>query len=416
MKYILIGASLLTVAGISNGAPKVYTDAALYLADLAALGYTTLHESFEDSTVWADSRNAIPSPGSTPSVISQGIVWTSNYTANNIATGSVGGSAPDGAFAIYSLPHGMMTDSGLYCDSAEGPNIPVECFQNDGVKVASETGGSLYAFGGRFDGNGGIPKITFLLDGVDINANAPGNLDNWQREGDFAGNWSFIGVIDQAGFLSAEVRELTGKDFQQVLLFSDDFTIGVSAKPPGDPVDLGGTVQTADGTGLCSMVLASGQFMFSCNPNGPFSLTDLSLGNDGRVKRQIYVDGFFPNIDMLPGSVSETVVMERAGACPSYNLSSDPGVFPDSAGKRIDISGKILLQNTQTPICAMVLANGQHLFSCDGSGSYVLNIPLDTNGQFKLQVYADGFAPTIHTFDEFQATNDVRMARAVECQ
>jgi hypothetical protein len=128
------------------------------------------------------------------------------------------------------------------------------------------------------------------------------------------------------------------------------------------------------------------------------------------------VDGFFPNIDVLTDSVSETVVMERAGACPSYNSPSDPAVSPDSAGKRIDISGKILLQNTQTPICAMVLANGQYLFSCDGSGSYDLNIPLDTNGQFKLQVYADGFAPTIQRFDEFQATNDVRMARAVECQ
>ena len=64
----------------------------------------------------------------------------------------------------------------------------------------------------------------------------------------------------------------------------------------------------------------------------------------------------------------------------------------------------------------MALANGQFNFSCDGSGSYSLNIPLDNNGQFKLQVYADGFAPTIQTFDEFQAINDVRMARAAECQ
>jgi len=175
-------------------------------------------------------------------------------------------------------------------------------------------------------------------------------------------------------------------------------------------------VQTADGTGLCSMVLASGQFMFSCNPDGPFSLTGLPRENDGTVKRQVYVDGFFPNIDVLPDSVSETVVMTRAGTCPDYNTPYDPGVFPDSAGQRIDISGSVLLQDTQTPICAMVLANGQFMFSCDGSGAYALNIPLDNNGQFKLQVYADGFAPTIQSFDEFSATNDVRMARAVECQ
>ena len=419
MKNRLIGAALLTFAGISNGAPTVYTDEALYLADLARLGYTAVHESFEDELVWAASRNSITNPGSTPSVVSQAIVWTSNYTENNIATGTVGGSAADGSYAIYSLPHGMTTDSGLYCDSAEDPNIPIECFQNDGLKVASETGDILYAFGGRFDSNTGIPKITFLLDGVDINANDTDNIDNWQREGDVADNWSFVGVIDEAGFRSAEVRELTGKDFQQVLLFSDDFTLAVDSAtppPPSDPVNLNGTVRDAGGTGLCAMVLASGQFMFSCNPDGLFSLTDLPRETDGTVKRQVYVDGFFPNIEVLADSVDEIVIMTRAGACPSYNTPYDPGVFPDSAGQRIDISGSVLLQDTQMPICAMVLANGQYIFSCDGSGSYALNIPLDANGQFKLQVYADGFAPNIQRFDEFSVTNDVRMARAAECQ
>ena len=94
----------------------------------------------------------------------------------------------------------------------------------------------------------------------------------------------------------------------------------------------------------------------------------------------------------------------------------DPAVLPGSAGKRIDISGRVLLKNSQTPLCAMVLANGQYMFSCDGTGRYALNIPLDTNGQFKLQVYADGFAPAVQAFDEFSVVNDVRMARAVECQ
>ena len=119
-------------------------------------------------------------------------MWTSNYPQNNIATGTVGGSAPDGAFALYSLPHGLTTDSGLYCDDAEDP-IPIECYQNDGLKVESETGDTLYAFGGRIDtANSG--KVTFLLDGVDINGNNTDNIDNWQREGDWADNWAFVGV------------------------------------------------------------------------------------------------------------------------------------------------------------------------------------------------------------------------------
>jgi hypothetical protein len=64
----------------------------------------------------------------------------------------------------------------------------------------------------------------------------------------------------------------------------------------------------------------------------------------------------------------------------------------------------------------MILASGQHVFSCDGTGSYTLRIPLDINGQYKLQVYADGFAPETQHFDEFSTNNVVRMARATECQ
>ncbi len=157
--------------------------------------------------------------------------------------------------------------------------------------------------------------------------------------------------------------------------------------------------------------------MFSCNPVGGFSLNDLPRAPDGTVKRQIYAAGFFPKIDTLTdSSVNEAVVMTRSGTCPNYNTPSSPDVNQASAGNRIDISGTVLLQDSQTPVCAMVLANGQHMFSCDGTGSYALNIPLDTNGQFKLQVYADGFAPAIQKFDESSTNNTVKMARAIECQ
>jgi len=38
------------------------------------------------------------------------------------------------------------------------------------------------------------------------------------------------------------------------------------------------------------------------------------------------------------------------------------------------------------------------------------------DGTVKRQVYVDGFAPTVLTFDEFSANNDLRMARVAECQ
>lgn len=194
-----------------------------------------------------------------------------------------------------------------------------------------------------------------------------------------------------------------------------DFTVAGGEPPPPIGVDLTGTVQDQGGTPLCSLALASGQFMFTCDGSGDYSLLDLPTETDGTVKRQVYVDGFFPNVETLTGSTDETVVMTRAGNCPDYNSFPEPGVFPDSAGKRIDVSGTVLLQNTQTPVCAMVLGNGQFGFTCDGTGTYSANIPLDANGQYKLQVYAEGFAPMVQVFDEFSPDVEARLARAAEC-
>jgi hypothetical protein len=219
-------------------------------------------------------------------------------------------------------------------------------------------------------------------------------------------------IVSNSGI---EVQDLLAGALNDNIEFSTT-NLTVSVASVSATVDLSGTIKTLEGTDICAMVLASGKYIFSCTPPGVFSLTGLPRETDGTVKRQIYADGFFPKIDSLAGSANEPVVMTRSGRCPSYNEPYDPGVFPGSAGKRINISGSVLLQNTQTPICAMVLANGQYMFSCDGTGSYALNIPLDTNGQFKLQVYADGFSPAIQIFDEFQAINDMRMARAAECQ
>lgn len=232
MRQIFATATLALLAtGVGHTAPVIYTDEASFQADLVAAGYALIREGFEDDVAWADSRNSIISPGRTPSVVSQGIVWTSNHAGNEIATGDVGGSAPQGTYAIYSLPHGLL-DGPPSCDDAEDP-VPEVCFQNDGLKVASASGATLYGFGGRIDtANSG--KVSFLLDGVDIEANDTDNIDNWQREGTPADGWAFVGVIDSDGFYTAELRELRGKDWQQVLLFADDFTLGVTAVPiPG---------------------------------------------------------------------------------------------------------------------------------------------------------------------------------------
>jgi hypothetical protein len=188
-----------------------------------------------------------------------------------------------------------------------------------------------------------------------------------------------------------------------------------SQPPPEGAADLGGAVHTAQGLDICALVLASGEYVFSCGPHGAYSLNELPRDPDGTVTRQVYADGFFPLVEKLAGSVVESVVLQPAQNCPNYNQPSSPGTYPGSAGRRITISGRVLLQNSDTPICALVLANGSHMFSCDGTGQFDLELPLDENGQYSLQVYADGFAPAIQTFDEFSIPPEVRMAPAAQC-
>jgi len=318
------------------------------------------------------------------------------------------GSAFDDGF---STTDGKMTwananawAAGLSIGGVSGWRLPSADVNEDGTVVDCDGGGVA----GCED-----TEMGFLYWEEGITDATPGPFSNVQSE-DYWSGTEFDSVFAWSFDFDFGFQDESDKEFRDIYAWavrSGDAPAVASAL-----VDLTGTIKTPDGTDICAMVLASGQFMFSCNPPGVFSLTDLPRENDGSVKRQIYADGFLPKVDILTISTDEAVVMNRSGSCPTYNTPYDAGVFPDSAGKRIEISGSVLLQNTQTPICAMVLGNGQFMFSCDGSGSYALNIPLDNNGQFKLQVYADGFAPTIQRFDEFSATNDVRMARAVECQ
>jgi hypothetical protein len=57
----------------------------------------------------------------------------------------------------------------------------------------------------------------------------------------------------------------------------------------------------------------------------------------------------------------------------------------------VPISGHI--QFDGTPLCALVLANGQHMFSCNGTGAYNLTVPLDAKGTITLYAFASGFSP-----------------------
>jgi hypothetical protein len=61
------------------------------------------------------------------------------------------------------------------------------------------------------------------------------------------------------------------------------------------------------------------------------------------------------------------------------------------AAEWVSVGGNVYFG--ETPLCALVLINGQSQFSCDGTGRYDMQVPLDGNGMVTVQVFADGFAP-----------------------
>jgi hypothetical protein len=65
-----------------------------------------------------------------------------------------------------------------------------------------------------------------------------------------------------------------------------------------------------------------------------------------------------------------------------------------------DISGQVLTTGSQ-PICALVLASGRNLFSCNQGQYSFVNLPLEPDGSINLQVYADGFLPYIKNIRQF---------------
>ena len=79
--------------------------------------------------------------------------------------------------------------------------------------------------------------------------------------------------------------------------------------------NLKGTVETANGTPLCALAIASGQSTFTCAPAGVFSFQDLPLEPDGTIKLQLYADGFYPNVTTLSVFNPQQIIMQPAEIC-----------------------------------------------------------------------------------------------------
>jgi len=164
-----------------------------------------------------------------------------------------------------------------------------------------------------------------------------------------------------------------------------------------DWVSIEGKVQIADGTPICAMVLANGQYMFSCDGTGAFGL-NVPLDDAGQVTLFSFADGFAPfSTTFVPDGYYSLVEMQTAASDSAEIKTYLKETICASSGNSVRILGDIT-EKYGTPLCALVLANGEHMFSCDESlAEFDLILPLDDLGQATLFAFADGFQPYSQT-------------------
>lgn len=147
-----------------------------------------------------------------------------------------------------------------------------------------------------------------------------------------------------------------------------------------------------DGSPVCAMVLANGQYMFSCEGEGKFDLK-VPLDDKGEVILFAFVDGLAPYKQTVKSGEAGNVIVNMSPASehdPEMDLIDQlDATIIDS--KNVKLKGKVMFG--ETPLCAMVLANGQYEFSCNGHGEYELEAPLDEKGEITIFGFCDGFKP-----------------------
>jgi hypothetical protein len=132
--------------------------------------------------------------------------------------------------------------------------------------------------------------------------------------------------------------------------------------------------------------------MFSCVENqGTYEL-EIPLDKNGEITLFAFVDGLAPfKVTSEPSSLPSNIEMELASPdSKTPTVTSSVVESIDNPGW-VEIEGFVSLEGT--PLCAMVLANGQYMFSCDPYGEYQLSVPLDPNGEITLFTFVDGLQP-----------------------
>jgi predicted secreted hydrolase len=190
--------------------------------------------------------------------------------------------------------------------------------------------------------------------------------------------------------------ELVGYAFVELVKGARDEIQDVCRQEdPGDStwVTISGSVALSDATPLCAVVLANGQHMFTCDPIGEYAMS-VPLDANGEIKLYGFSYGMAPFETILTAQQASSFEIIMEAACPKNAVMNVTADYETSTSKPgwISISGRITTEKG-IPLCAMVLANGQHMFTCDPNGEYALTVPLDANDEITLYGFCSDRVP-----------------------
>jgi len=249
---------------------------------------------------------------------------------------------------------------------------------------------------------GNLKNLEYLyLDNNQLTGSVPISLINLTKladgENNFCNNYLYTSEPTLCAFLNSKqygvnVELQNWQDCQNI---------------PLNWVKITGNVFTSDDaqSPLCAMVLINGQYMFTCEGScagdqGKYSLV-VPLDKNGEVTIFGFCDGRAPFKQIISQESGQKTEIQIAMNIPENEreIIITKKTEPATANPEwVKISGTVADENG-TPLCTMVLANGQYMFTCDeNEGKYALEVPMDANGEITLFSFCDGFLPFKETF------------------
>jgi C-terminal peptidase prc len=168
---------------------------------------------------------------------------------------------------------------------------------------------------------------------------------------------------------------------------------------------ISGTVKY-QGAPVCAMVLANGVHQFTCSGDGSFDLTSVPFDSNEEITLYAFCSGLSPyKTTLTDGEMGLEIDMSSDPNGKQPVVSIDTFEVGVTKTGWVDISGTI--ENAAgTPLCAMILMNGQYMFTCKTLGKFSLTVPSGSSNTITLYGFSSGLMPYkeiihVHAFEDF---------------